>query len=136
MVFRDEICLAKLKIFKTKNSIAKRSSREKTLAFIVSNKLMCMCSTLFLDDFLKQSNGMITMYSLKNPSFPEWVNSTLKGSVRIFQVFTGLMFRTRALLLATVASTHLITAIHKTINTVLNLNHHTHNTYTIQKTQN
>ena len=26
-----------------------------------------------LDDFLKQSNGMICFYSLKNPSFPEYV---------------------------------------------------------------
>ena len=30
---------------------------------------------LFVDDFLKQSNGMLTMYTLKNPSFPEWVFS-------------------------------------------------------------
>ena len=34
-----------------------------------------VCLILFVDDFLKQSNGMLTMYTLKNPSFPEWVFS-------------------------------------------------------------
>ncbi|XP_078368950.1 dynein intermediate chain 2, ciliary-like isoform X2 [Oculina patagonica] len=30
-------------------------------------------------DFLKQSNGMVTMYTLKNPSFPEYVCETESG---------------------------------------------------------
>lgn len=30
-------------------------------------------------DFLKQSNGMVTMYTLKNPSFPEYICETESG---------------------------------------------------------
>ena len=31
------------------------------------------------DDFIKQTNGMIMIYSLKNPSYPEFIYSTESG---------------------------------------------------------
>ena len=34
---------------------------------------------LLSDDFLKQAHGMILIYSLKNPSFPEYIYQTESG---------------------------------------------------------
>ena len=35
--------------------------------------------SVWSDDFLKQNNGMILFYSLKNPSYPEYIYSTESG---------------------------------------------------------
>ena len=37
----------------------------------------------FSDDFLKQSKGLICRYSLKNPSFPEYVYNTVSGVMSV-----------------------------------------------------
>jgi dynein intermediate chain 1 len=34
---------------------------------------------VYTDDFLKQSKGLILLYSLKNPSFPEFIYTTESG---------------------------------------------------------
>ncbi len=38
---------------------------------------------MLLDDFLKQAKGLILLYSLKNPSFPEFVYQTESGVMSI-----------------------------------------------------
>lgn len=45
-----------------------------------TNVLKCSCS---LDDFLKQTNGMILFYTLKNPSYPEIVYETDCGVMSV-----------------------------------------------------
>lgn len=38
-----------------------------------------MCCFSCLDDFMKQSRGMLLLYSMKNPSFPEYTFSSESG---------------------------------------------------------
>ena len=42
--------------------------------------LLQMTNAVFVtDDFMKQGNGMILMYTLKNPSYPEYLYTTESG---------------------------------------------------------
>src|SRR5437867_3159137 len=38
---------------------------------------------IYSDDFMKQTNGMILFYTLKNPSFPEFIFHTESGVLSI-----------------------------------------------------
>lgn len=54
----------------------KKCSTIALLAIVVETSSYANCLP---DDFTKQSNGVILLYSLKNPSYPEYIYTTRSG---------------------------------------------------------